>query len=161
MSNDYQDGAQRYYAKRAAGIPATGQGSMSPSPERDRQAAAAEKFAADYLGCPFNAEVYSTHGDPGYDFIYPIEVEVYHIQNPTGEYLIVFMDKPKAWADVYVVVIGTIETGFNIAGWTTHRELIKRPPKDFGHGKRYAMHIKDLFPIERMTSIKVRREMPK
>lgn len=148
--------SERYYAKREAGLsPVRSDGSVT-SPETDRQSAAAEEFAAEALGAAFNAEVYATHGDGGHDFVvtgkkgtrYTVEViwlgmnEV-GVPRDTG-HLIVNPHEPQRWADLYVSVPGSIETGFRLAGWISHNTLVALPLKNFGFGDRFACHIDNL-----------------
>ena len=65
-----------------------------------------------------------------------------------GGNLIVNPHEPQRWADIYVVVQGSIKTGFHIVGWTTHNELIKRPKVDFGYGDRFRMPVEDLYDFD-------------
>lgn len=153
-------GEDRYHIKRAAGIsPVRGDGSMR-SAETDRQAAAAEKFAAEALRCPFNDSI-TVHGDGGYDFLFGLKIEVVWlgINAKTGEprregNLIVNPNEPQRWADIYYVIAGTIETGFTSVGWTTHAVLIEQPPQDFGYGPKLAMNIHKLYAPHHLSTLR-------
>lgn len=149
------DGSARYYTKRNAGIsPIRKDGSLT-SAENDREAAAAECFAAKALGCKFNDEI-TVRGDGGYDFIHKgksIEVIWLGINKNTLlprtiGHLIVNPNEPQRWADLYVVVGGTIITGFFIVGWTDHKTLVAQPRKDFGFGAKFALHTTKLNKID-------------
>ena len=141
------DGSARYYTKRNAGIsPIRKDGSLT-SAENDREAAAAECFAAKALGCKFNDEI-TVRGDGGYDFIHKgksIEVIWLGINKNTllprvSGHLIVNPDEPQRWADIYLIVIGSIKLGFRLLGWTDHKTLTAQPKKDFGYGLKFALH---------------------
>lgn len=152
-------GADRYYAKRDAGIsPVRRDGSVA-TPENDRQAAAAEQFAAAQLGCPFNDSV-TAHGDGGHDFVFPLHVEVcwLGVNQHTGEprrdgHLIVNLNEPHRWADIYIVVAGTVEMGFHVVGWTTHNRLIEYGTKNFGYGEKLAMPVRELWSLGRLYTL--------
>lgn len=153
-------GTDRYQAKRDAGIsPIRKDGSLT-SAENDEQAAAAEKFAAQYFGCTFNDQVYQT-GDGGYDFLFELKIEVIWlgVNAVTGEErregnLIVNPNEPQRWSDIYVVVAGSTKAGFEVLGWTTHYRLIEEPPKDFGYGKKLAMNVNKLWPPHQLRKLK-------
>lgn len=154
MSDIYLSGDSRYYAKREYGISDVRRDGSKYSPETDRQAAAAEKYAADIMGCKFNSNINQACGDGGSDFSFNLEVEVYCPINPLAQYLIVSMDEPHRWADLYVVVIGDIDSGFKIIGWTFHALLTQQPIKNFGYGDRYCMPFSKLYPIDRLLKLK-------
>lgn len=152
-------GEGRYHVKRAAGIsPVRSDGSIC-DPENDRQAAAAEQYAANAMGCEYNASI-TVHGDAGHDFVFSLTVEVVWLgARPDGAprtsgHLIVNPDEPHRWADLYVVVAGSAEAGFSIAGWTTHARLAGYPLRDFGYGPKMAMPTSDLENIGRLTGLK-------
>jgi hypothetical protein len=154
------NGADRYHAKRQAGIsPVRKDGSLT-SAENDRQAAAAERYAAEILRCHFNGSV-TVKGDGGYDFVLPLKIEVVWmgINAHTGEprragNLIMNPDEPHRWADIYVVIAGTIETGFTSLGWTTHAVLIEHPLKDFGFGQKLAMPTNKLYGTQHLITLR-------
>lgn len=153
-------GYDRWRAKRERGIAnARTDGSLT-DPETDRQAFAAERAAAELLDCRFNDAIYAD-GDGGHDFVFGLTVEVVWLgcyagtQSPRSEgHLIISPAEPHRWADIYVVMAGSEETSFRCLGWTTHKQLSK-VRKDFGYGERFAMHTKDLWPVERLTGLKV------
>lgn len=155
----YLDGADRFHSKRAAGLSATRFDGTRYDPEIDRQAAAAEQYAAESLGCKFNAAILDG-GDGGFDFKFELETEVYWLgKTPQGfprevGHLIINPDEPHRHADIYVVVVGSIETSFAVIGWTTHRQLVKQPQKDFGYGVRYAMSTTGLYSMDKLRSLK-------
>lgn len=153
----YKRGADRYHSKRAAGISGTRFDGTKYDPETDYQAAAAEEFAADSLGCKFNAEV-NLSGDGGFDFEFTLQVEVYWLGKVGNEprrsgHLIINPLEPHRHADIYVVVRGSVEDGFSVVGWTTHR-VLTRLKKDFGYGERYCVHTDNLWPIDKLKGLK-------
>lgn len=145
-----EHGKARYASKRKAGISEFRTDGSRTSAYTDVQAAAAEYYAANEYGCEFNDEV-TVKGDGGADFflngksieVIWLGVTRYGEPRKNGN-LIVNPHEPHRWADVYVVVKGSTDVGFEIAGWTTHEELIAKPRKDFGYGTRFAMNINDL-----------------
>lgn len=156
-------GYDRWQAKRERGIAAARKDGSLTDPETDRQAFAAERAAAELLGCRFNDAIYAD-GDGGHDFVFGLTVEVVWLgcyagtRNPRSEgHLIISPAEPHRWADIYVVMAGSEETGFRCLGWTTHKQLSKLR-KDFGYGERFAMHTRDLWPVERLTGLKVTKE---
>jgi hypothetical protein len=145
-----EHGRARYASKRKAGIPEFRKDGSKTSASNDIEAAAAEYFAALHYDRPFNDEV-TTTGDGGADFFLnekSVEViwlgQTQYKKPRKNGHLIVNPHEPHRWADLYVIVRGSIETGFDIAGWTTHEELLAKPRKDFGYGERFAMNITDL-----------------
>jgi hypothetical protein len=149
----------RYYSKRAAGISPTRSDGSRCSPVNDQQAAAAERYAAEVMGCTYNDAI-TAHGDGGHDFEFSLTVEVVWMgldktgQPRRGGHLIVNPYEPHRWADLYVVVGGSQEWGFSILGWTTHRKLAALPLRDFGYGPKMAMPIEQLEPLKRLLSLK-------
>jgi len=140
----------RYLSKRVAGKSKNRSDGSQCSVGNDIESAAAEYLASVYYDRPFNATI-SSKGDGGCDFSIPVEVEAIWLgaDKVTGEprmdgHLIVNPHEPQRWADVYVVVRGSIATGFEIAGWLDHNSLIKLPMKDFGYGPRYAARLDQL-----------------
>jgi hypothetical protein len=139
----------RYLSKRVVGIPSGRYDGSECSIDNDLNATAAEYHAAQYFGQPFDATV-GRSGDGGFDFALPLEVEVVWLGvQPNGKprdqgHLIINPEEPQRWADVYVVVKGSIDEGFEIVGWITHTALIKLPKKDFGFGEKFACNITDL-----------------
>ena len=149
-----EHGKARYASKRKAGIPVQRTDGSQTSINTDIEAAAAEYFAAMHYGQEFNKEV-TIKGDGGADFWIPMEgtqksVEVIWLGKTRfgkprkNGHLIVNPHEPHRWADIYVVVRGCIDDGFEIVGWTTHAQLVAKPKKDFGYGNRFAMNINDL-----------------
>jgi hypothetical protein len=118
------------------------------------------------MGCEYDSSV-TAHGDRGYDFVFPLTVEVVWLGlDPMGRprlagHLIVNPYEPHRWADLYVVVRGSVETDFRVIGWTTHVRLLRQPRKDFGYGPKIAMHTNDLQPIDRLVRLKTWRSLRK
>jgi hypothetical protein len=144
------DGSERYHAKRDAGISDIRKDGSRTSAQTDRQAYEAEKFAADAFQQKFNSEIYDTHGDGGSDFTFHgMTVEVIHLgmdgagPRLTGN-LIVNPHEPQRWANIYVVVRGSIETAFDLVGWYVHDDLIELPKRNFRFGDRFCCHVDDL-----------------
>jgi hypothetical protein len=143
-------GAKRYGSKRAVGISSTRSDGSVCTAENDIESSAAEFVVGKHLECPFNDEIY-THGDGGVDLVLELKVDAVWLGvNKAGKprqtgHLIVNPHEPQRWSDIYVVVKGSIEEGFEIVGWTTHSKLTSLPQKDFGYGERFAMHIDKLF----------------
>lgn len=153
-------GYDRWQAKRERGIASARTDGSLTDPETDRQAFAAERAAAELLGCRFNDTIYAD-GDGGHDFVFGLTVEVVWLGCYAGSltprsagHLIISPAEPHRWADIYVVMAGSEEAGFRCLGWTTHKQL-SRERKDFGYGERFAMHTKELWPVERLTGLKV------
>ena len=142
----------RYLSKRTAGISNTRSDGSECSIDNDIDATGAEFFAAQEYGRPFDSSI-GKKGDGGSDFTIPLTVEVIwlgrdkHTGKPrTGGHLIVNPHEPQRWADIYVVVAGGIDEGFNEVGWYPHRQLVSKPQKDFGFGSRYAVNVTELKP---------------
>jgi hypothetical protein len=139
----------RFLSKRVAGISSTRKDGSQCSEETDIQATGAEYYAAQCLKRPFNAGI-GSKGDGGCDITFPLEIEVVWFGMKDGKpreegHLLIDPQEPQRWADIYVCVVGSIETGFRIIGWTTHKRLTTlNKPKDFGYGLRFYMHCKDL-----------------
>lgn len=152
-------GFKRYLIKRRAGISTTRKDGSKVSLFTDQQSAEAERFAAEQMGCEFNSEIF-VHGDGGKDFSYSLDVEVIWLgvnndKEPRFDgHLIVNPDEPHRWADIYIVVAGTVKDGFIIIGWTTHNKLATFGLKDFGYGPKMHMPVSKLFKIEALTSLK-------
>ncbi len=140
----------RYYAKREAGLSEVRSDGSLTSAETDRQSGAAERFACEYVGVPFNEEVYATHGDDGCDITvggYCIEVIWLGFEKGTTAprwrgHVIINEYEQHRHADVYWIVRGSIELGFELAGWCWHDDIHNR--KDFGYGEKLCMHTDDL-----------------
>jgi hypothetical protein len=105
---------------------------------------------ADAFQQKFNSEIYDTHGDGGSDFTFHgMTVEVIHLgmdgagPRLTGN-LIVNPHEPQRWANIYVVVRGSIETAFDLVGWYVHDDLIELPKRNFRFGDRFCCHVDDL-----------------
>ena len=139
----------RYLSKRNVGISGTRYDGSECSIENDINATGAEYFAAQEYGQPFDATV-GARGDGGSDFTLPLTVEVVWLGvQPNGKprdtgHLIVNPDEPQRWADIYIVIQGSIDEGYTDVGWITHTALVKYPKKNFGFGEKYACHVKDL-----------------
>jgi len=138
----------RFLSKRACGSSEVRTDGSSCSEDIDIEATAAEYFAAEHCGVPFNATV-SSRGDGGADFFLQLSVEVVHLgmvgdQPRRTGHLIVNPHEPQRWADIYLVVAGSIVEGFEILGWYPHQSLVEKPMLDFGYGDRYALHVDDL-----------------
>lgn len=146
-------GTARYNSKREAGISSTRSDGSQCSPDNDINAAGAECFAAEAYGQPFNENI-SRKGDGGADFSVVINgesktVEVIWLGTYNGKprdtgHLIVNPHEPQRWADLYIVIAGSLSAGFIEVGWATHEQLVNAPRKDFGFGPRYAIHINNL-----------------
>ena len=139
----------RYLSKRAAGISGFRYDGSECSIENDIDATGAEYFAAQQYNQPFDATV-GKKGDGGSDFYLTLSVEVVWLGiQPNGKprdkgHLIVNPDEPQRWADIYVVVKGSVDEGFEEVGWIPHTALIQLPKKDFGFGKKFACEISQL-----------------
>ncbi len=151
----------RYQAKRDAGIsPVRYDGSLC-SPETDAHSEAAEQFAANRLGARFNGSVYDSNGDGGHDFLIGDKtVEVVWLGFRKGTtiprydgHLIVNPEERHRWADLYVVVAGSIGRGFTILGWAHHHEL--REGRDFGYGPKLSLPTACLHGFARTLDRKV------
>ena len=149
----------RYLSKRAAGISGHRSDGSECSIENDINATAAEYFAAQSYGQPFDASV-GRKGDGGSDFTLPLSVEVVWLgvqkngQPRDQGHLIINPDEPQRWADIYIVIRGSVETGFEDIGWITHTALIKLPKKDFGFGEKYCCEISQLKRPELLRALK-------
>lgn len=145
-------GRKRYESKRARGIPARRPDGSQCTLENDIESTGAEYFAARHFGCEFREEI-TSGGDGGFDFrvaghtvesVWLGEHKWTGAPRRTG-HLIVDPAQPQRWAEIYVSVRGSVESGFEIVGWTRHGELVVLRKKDFGYGERFAMHINDLY----------------
>lgn len=149
----------RYLSKRAAGISGHRYDGSECSIDNDINATAAEYFAAQSYGQPFDATV-GKRGDGGSDFALHLTVEVIWLGlqkdgSPRDRgHLIVNPDEPQRWADIYIVVRGSVDTGFEDVGWITHTALIKLPKKDFGFGEKYCCDIGQLKRPELLRALK-------
>jgi hypothetical protein len=149
--------SDRYYAKREAGLSPVRSDGSHTSPETDRQAAAAEQFAAERLGATYNGDVYATHGDNGHDFtVDGRTVEVIWMGYRSGAHepryrgnVIVNPHEPHRHADLYVMVAGSIARGFSLLGCCLHTDLVFGA--DFGFGPRLALHTDKLRPFKMDT----------
>jgi len=156
-------GRQRYQIKRDAGISAQRKDGSFTSAETDINAAAAESYAAEQMGLDFDARV-TKHGDGGVDLTLPIRIDVVWmgVDKRTGKpretgHLIINPDEPQRWSDIYLVVKGSVETGFDILGWTTHNELVRLPKRNFGYGEKFAMPTHRLRPISELIALRMER----
>ena len=158
-------GTLRYTSKRNAGIPQERYDGSKTCIENDIQAAAAEKFAAEFMGQSYNDKIMKT-GDGGADFKLNIPlhgektVEVVWLgvdkstnkPRKTGN-LIVNPEEPQRWADIYMVVSGSLDEGFRVRGWTSHKKLTSASKKDFGYGKKFALHIDMLWEVSTLKKL--------
>ena len=149
----------RYLSKRNVGIDATRSDGSECSIENDIDATGAEFFACQQFKRPFDSGV-GAKGDGGSDFFLRLSIEVVWLgkDKRTGEprkggHLIINPHEPQRWADIYVVISGSLETGFNEVGWMSHKELISKPKKDFGFGSRFAADIKELHQIDELKNL--------
>lgn len=139
----------RYLSKRSVGISNDRYDGSKCSIDNDLNATGAEYFAAQKYNKPFNATI-GKHGDGGCDFIIPLSIEVVWLGvkedgTPRDDgHLIINPDEPQRWADIYIVVKGSIDNGFEEVGWIPHSALIQFPKKQFGFGKKFACHISHL-----------------
>jgi hypothetical protein len=153
--------SERYLSKRAAGISAVRSDGSVATEENDRQADAAERWAAAALGATYNDAIYADHGDGGSDFTYAGQtVEVVWLGFVAGTsvprysgHLIVNPHEPHRHADLYVVVVGSICRGFSLLGCARHSEL--RAGSDFGYGPRLALPTRELHPFPRLDASRV------
>jgi hypothetical protein len=130
------DGRARYGIKRGAGISAVRYGGSVATRENDRQSYAAEQYAASKLNADFNSSL-TVHGDGGPDFkLGDKDVEIIWSgfekgspaeQRVQNDNLLVNPEELHRWADIYVGVSGSVERGFTLMGWTTHRVLVIFP----------------------------------
>jgi hypothetical protein len=141
-----RDGSERFAAKRATGIPATRYDGSVASATVDREAYAAEKWAAGRLGADFNEEIYADHGDGGRDFtvngksaeVVWFGVDKNGLPRRNGN-LIVNPEEPQRWADRYLVVGGSIEAGHYWVGWAKHEDVLAARKKDLGYGPKWVI----------------------
>jgi len=141
----------RFLSKRSAGISGTRYDGSECSIDNDIHSIGAEYFAAQEYGQPFNASI-GKKGDGGSDFHLPLGVEVIWLgvqkdgtPRDKGN-LIVNPDEPQRWADIYIVIKGSADIGFEEVGWLSHKMLVSLPKKDFGYGEKFACDIKELKP---------------
>lgn len=174
----------RYEVKRKAGIsPFRKDGSLR-DPESERQSCHAEEFAARELNSVFNDEVYEgDKGDDGYDFELKVRfpsgktglIRANAVWNGfatgskveprmRGNLLLNPADEKKASSGldrryrnslIFILVAGTVETGFKFLGWATKDEATKRPIKNFGFGRRFWVPSDELRSIDSLKSILV------
>jgi|SRR5690606_29261634 len=136
----------RFLSKRSVGISDKRYDGSECSIDNDINATGAEYFAAQKYNRPFNANI-DSRGDGGSDFSLTLSVEVIWLgQQKNGEprdtgHLIVNPEEPQRWADIYIVIKGSIDKGFEELGWITHKALISLPKKDFGFGEKFACDI--------------------
>jgi hypothetical protein len=149
----------RYFSKRAAGISGHRYDGSECSIDNDINATAAEYFAAQCYDQPFDVTV-GRKGDGGSDFALPLTVEVVWLgvqkngQPRDKGHLIVNPDEPQRWADIYVVIRGSVDTGFEEVGWMPHNILVTFPKKDFGFGEKFACDISQLKKPELLHALK-------
>lgn len=160
---------ERYHVKRAAGISSTRGDGSARTPGTDKQSGHAEEYAAQMLGSVVDDSITVT-GDRGYDF--PITVElpsgrqgrlrVEAIWNgfETGSTsrprlfgnLIINPDDEHRYrnTDIFVLVVGTVEHGFELMGWATWADVKSRPTKSFGYGRKYYVPMHELRKMDRL-----------
>jgi len=149
----------RFLSKRSAGISGRRSDGSDCSVENDINATGAEYFAAQEYGQPFDATV-GKKGDGGSDFTLPLSIEVVWLglrkdgkPRETG-HLIINPDEPQRWADIYIVVKGSVEDGFEEVGWIPHTALVDFPKKDFGFGEKFACDISMLKAPKLLKALK-------
>ena len=160
---------ERYHIKRSAGISEYRKDGSKRNPGTDLQAGHAEEWAAEQFGAKVNDSVTVT-GDEGYDF--KIEVQLpsgktaslrveaiwngFQTGSTTkprmGGNLLVNPDDPYRYrnSDIFVLVAGTIETGFSFLGWATKSDLKIRPAKNFGYGNRFFVPASELRSMDKL-----------
>ena len=149
----------RYLSKRSTGISDIRSDGSQCSVDNDLNATGAEYFAAQSYNQPFNATI-GKSGDGGSDFTIPLSVEVIWLGlQPNGKprddgHLIINPNEPQRWADIYLVIKGSVEDGFEEVGWITHNALVSMPKKDFGYGEKYCCHISQLKPVKLLKALK-------
>lgn len=145
-------GADRYHAKREAGIPAERRDGSFASALNDAQSAAAEDFAARCFGAAANLEVYASHGDEGYDFKLgdaKVDVKWLGLEGETlhpryrGHLILNPYDRR---CDLYIVVVGSTARGFSLLGFASHAN-VKQQVANFGYGQKFALHTDYLQPF--------------
>jgi hypothetical protein len=148
----------RYLSKRAAGISGQRYDGSECSIDNDLNATAAEYFAAQQYNQPFDATV-GRQGDGGSDFDLSLSIEVVWLgvqkdgsPRDRGN-LIINPDEPQRWADIYIVIKGSIDTGFEEIGWMPHKALIQLPKKNFGFGDKFACDISQLKKPELLKAL--------
>jgi hypothetical protein len=148
----------RYLSKRAAGISGQRYDGSECSIDNDLNATAAEYFAAQQYNQPFDATV-GKNGDGGSDFNLSLSIEVVWLgvqkdgsPRDRGN-LIINPDEPQRWADIYIVIKGSIDTGFEEIGWMPHKALIQLPKKNFGFGEKFACDISQLKKPELLKAL--------
>jgi hypothetical protein len=152
----------RYLSKRNSGISEFRFDGSKCSVENDLNATGAEYFATQEYGVPFNSSI-GSKGDGGSDFTIPLFIEVIWLgmdRNgiPRSDgHLIVNPDEPQRWADIYLVVKGSVDLGFEEIGWISHSALISLPKKDFGFGEKFACHISLLKNPKLLKDLKIKR----
>lgn len=145
-------GKARHLSKVVAGVrnSSVRKDGSKTSEETDIQGIGAEYFGAKHFKAPINTSI-GLKGDGGFDFRLNLDFDVAWLGvDKSGKpiedgHLIINPDETERWADVYILVKGSLETGFSIVGWITHKKLISLPQKDFGYGPKYAAEIKDLY----------------
>jgi hypothetical protein len=148
----------RYLSKRAAGISGQRYDGSECSIDNDLNATAAEYFAAQQYNQPFDATV-GKSGDGGSDFNLSLSIEVVWLGvqkdgSPRDKgNLIINPDEPQRWADIYIVIKGSIDTGFEEIGWMPHKALIQLPKKNFGFGEKFACDISQLKKPELLKAL--------
>ena len=153
-------GRKRYQAKVDANISLKRKDGSTIEEEVFRQATAAEAFGVFLVGQSLNEDIL-IHGDPGYDCLLNLQVEIIHLgfakngkPRKKDDWFVIVDPKQKwRWANIYIAIAGSIETDFRCAGWTTHSKLVTYPMKDFGWGKRYAQ------PTDKLYNIKTLQEL--
>lgn len=148
----------RFLSKRSVGISDTRYDGSECSIDNDINATGAEYFCAQQYNRPFNANI-SSRGDGGSDFALTLSVEVIWLGvQKNGEpretgHLIINPEEPQRWADIYIVIKGSIDKGFEDVGWITHTALVKLPKKDFGFGEKFACDISCLKKPELLKAL--------
>ena len=152
-------GEERFHAKRKAGVPVTRKDGSTYSAACDKESAAAEFFGVRCLGGEPNTEVHGEKGDPGYDMVRQVRIDVkwlgaFEDGSPRAEgHLIVNPEERDVYPDIYVVVRGSEALGFRCIGWLSHQRLVRRHKKDFGFGEKWCCPVSELRPMVQLYSL--------
>ena len=149
----------RYLSKREVGISDVRYDGSECAIDNDINATGAEYFCAQQYNQPFDCTV-GKYGDGGSDFCIQLSVEVVWLGvqkdgTPRDKgHLIINPEEPNRWADIYIVIKGSLDTGFQEIGWITHSGLVKLPKKDFGFGEKFCCNITQLKKPELLKALK-------
>jgi hypothetical protein len=152
--------AARYTHKRELGVKPDSRGGIA-SEKTDVQSGLAEFWACNRLGVRCNLQIMDG-GDNGVDGVYQgqtFDVKWLGLRpdgspRQTGR---IIVDLGKLRADLYIAVTGSEKRGYVMCGWCTAGDLVasvpfKAPyPDKKGRKIRYAVHTKDLRPMEALA----------